>query len=72
MNKLVTSSLTDDEITEIVTEAENIFGVYPGDVEVEVTYDIMGAISVETDGSEITEEEAPEYHLEMESEFIEN
>ena len=37
MNKLVTSSLTDDEISEIVTEAEDTFGVYPGDIEVEVT-----------------------------------
>ena len=57
MNKLVTSSLTDDEISEIVTEAENTFGVYPGDVEVEVTYDITGSVSIETDGSEVSEEE---------------
>ena len=57
MNKLVTSSLTDVEIIEIVNEAEDTFGVYPGDVEVEVTYDITGSVSIETDGSEVSEEE---------------
>ena len=57
MNKLVTSSLTDDEIIEIVNEAEDTFGVYPGDIEVEVTYDITGSISIETDGSEVSEGE---------------
>ena len=57
MSKLVTSSLGEDEIMEIVNEAENTFGVYPGDVEVEVTYDITGSVSIETDGSEVSEEE---------------
>jgi hypothetical protein len=46
MTKVVTSSLTDDEITDIVNEAENTFGVYPGDVEAEVMYDITGSISI--------------------------
>lgn len=57
MNKLVTSSLTDDEITDIVTGAENIFGVYPGDVEVQVTYDITGSITIDTENSNIPAEE---------------
>ena len=57
MNKLVNTSLTSDEINEIVTEAENTFGVYPGDVEAEVAYNITGSISIETDGSDISEEE---------------
>lgn len=57
MNKLVTSSMTDDEISEILTETENTFGVYPGDVAVEVSYDVSGTISIATDGSDISDED---------------
>lgn len=57
MNRLVTSSLTNDEITGIINEAENIFDVNPGDAEVEVTYDITGSVLIETDGSDVSEED---------------
>jgi phenylpyruvate tautomerase PptA (4-oxalocrotonate tautomerase family) len=57
LNKMVSSSLSDEEIATIVTDVENTFGVYPGDVEVEVTYDVMGSVTLVTDGSEIPEEE---------------
>ena len=56
MTKLVSSSLTDDEIDEIMIAVQNDFGVYPGDVEAEVTYDITGSISIEIDG-DVSEEE---------------
>ena len=50
-------SLSEEEIATIVSDAENTFGVYPGDVEVEVTYDVTGSVTLVTDGSEIPEEE---------------
>ena len=36
MQKVVTTSLTDDEINDIVTLAEDEFGVFPGNVEAEI------------------------------------
>ena len=53
----VTSSLTSEELQEFVALAEEAFGVNPGNVEAEVTYDISGTIAIETDGSEIGEED---------------
>ena len=57
LNKLVASSLTDDEIQDLITSAESSFGVQPGNVNADVSYDITGSVKVSTDGSEITEEE---------------
>ena len=56
MTKPVTSTLTDSEIAELVSMAEDSFGVYPGTVEAELTYDITGSVTFETDG-ELDEEE---------------
>ena len=57
MTKPVTSTLTDSEIAELVSMAEESFGVYPGTVEAELTYDITGIVTFETDESELEEEE---------------
>ena len=57
MSKPVTSSLTDDEVADIITLAENTFGVYPGNVEAEVSYEITGTVNADFDGSDYSEEE---------------
>ena len=56
MTNPVTESLSDAEIQDIVTLAENTFGVFPGNVEAEISYEISGTISVSTDGSEVSDE----------------
>ena len=56
MNQLVAQSLTDDEIDEMVTLAENTFGLLPGNVEASVNYDIIGTITVTSD-SELSNDE---------------
>ena len=56
LTKVVTASLTDSEIAEIVSTAEDTFGVYPGNVAAEVTYDITGTIAITAD-SDVSDEE---------------
>lgn len=56
MAKKVTESLTDAEVADIITLAESGFGVFPGNVLVDVTYDTTGSIELTLDG-EIDEEE---------------
>ena len=50
MQKSVTATLTEDEIAEIVSLAENEFGVFPGNVESDVSYDITGTVDLTFDG----------------------
>ena len=58
LNKLVASSLTDDEIQDLITSAENSFGVQPGNVNADVSYDITGTITITADdGSSYSTEE---------------
>ena len=57
LNREVSQSLTDAEIAEIVTLAEDTFGVYPGNVEAEVSYEITGTVNADFDGSDYSEEE---------------
>ena len=56
MQKPVTSTLTDDEIADIVTLAENEFGVFPGNVEADVQYEITGTVDMAFDGAYTDEE----------------
>lgn len=53
----MTESLSNQEIADLVTLAEETFGVYPGNVEADVQYDISGTIAVTTDKSDYSEEE---------------
>ena len=53
----MSQSLTDSEIAEIVTLAEDTFGVYPGNVNADVHYEITGSVKISTDGSDISDEE---------------
>ena len=55
-NKPVTESLSDSDVQEIITLAENTFGVYPGNVEADVSYDITGTIVVSSD-DDVSDEE---------------
>ena len=57
LNKQVTSSMTDDEIADIVSQAETTFGVYPGDVIADVSYEITGTVTLDADGTDYTDEE---------------
>ena len=57
MSKPVTSSLTEEEIQDLVTLAENTFGVLPGNVEAKVSYDISGTVAIATDGSDVSEDD---------------
>ena len=57
MVKTVTSTLTEDEIADLISSAEESFGVYPGKVEAEVSYEITGQVALTTDGIDISEEE---------------
>ena len=52
MAKTVTSTLTEDEIADLIASAEESFGVYPGKVEAEVTYEITGQVALTTDGTQ--------------------
>lgn len=56
MNTIVTASLTDEEVAQIINNAEERFDVYPGSVQAEVSYDITGIIPISVDG-EYSEEE---------------
>ena len=56
MNTIVTASLSDEEIADIISTAEEAFGVFPGSVEAEVSYDITGTIPLSTDGEYVEEE----------------
>ena len=49
--------MTEDEIADIVSQAENIFNVLPGDVSAEVTYEITGTVTLATDGTDYDDEE---------------
>ena len=50
MNKQVTDDLTQDEIDEIISDIEEEFDLYPGNVDTTVTYETTGTIAVELDG----------------------
>lgn len=54
MTNTVTSTMTESEINEIIDAATN---AYQGDVQVDVSYDIVGAIAISTDGSETDDEQ---------------
>ena len=56
MNKEVVTSLTDEELADMISLAENAFGVFPGSVEAEVTYDITGSVTLTTN-DDYSEEE---------------
>ena len=57
MNKIVFETLTENEIADIITSAEDAFGVYPGDVQAEVSYDITGSMIIVADDSDYSEKE---------------
>ena len=57
MTQEVTASLTSEEVDDFIETAEETFGLYPGNVEAEVSYEISGTIAIETDGSDIDEVE---------------
>lgn len=57
MNQEVIASLTHEEIANIITSAEDTFGVYPDNVKAEVSYEITGAVSFEADETEINNQE---------------
>ena len=57
MQQPVITSLTEDEIAEIISSAEDVFGVYPGNVVAEVTYDITGTFSLDANEDEVSDEE---------------
>ena len=42
----VTSTLTEDDIAVIVSTTESVFEVYPENVEVEVSYDVYGTVTL--------------------------
>jgi len=46
MNAIVTETLSEDDITNIISNAEATFDVYPGSVDVEVSYDITGSVAI--------------------------
>ena len=46
LQKPVIATLTDDDVAEIIALAENEFGIFPGNVEAEVAYDISGTVDV--------------------------
>ena len=56
MNKIVTASLSEEDVAEIVASAETTFNVYPGSVEAEISYDITGTVAITTDGTDLSEE----------------
>lgn len=56
MNTIVTSSLSNEEIADFISIAENVFGVNPGKVDAEVIYDIVGTFEISADG-DYTEDE---------------
>ena len=45
MTQEVITSLTDDEVADIIAAAEVSFGVYPGNVNADVSYEITGIVS---------------------------
>merc|ERR1712034_266310 len=57
MTQLVSESLTEEEIAEIVASAEETFGVYPENVDAVVTYKTHGEIELEIEGELTPEEE---------------
>lgn len=57
MNQEVMTSLTEEEMNDIIAFAENTFGVNPGNVEAEISYDISGTVLFNVDKEELTEEE---------------
>lgn len=56
MQQLVTEMLTDEEIDDIVTSAENSFGLFPENLAAEVSYDITGTIDI-TVNEDISDED---------------
>lgn len=57
MNQEVVTSLTDDEVADIIAAAEVSFGVYPENVQAEVSYEITGTVSFDLDDIEASDEE---------------
>ena len=57
MNTVVQTSLTEEEVAVIVSNAEDSFDVFPGTVEAEVTYEISGTISMGSVDSNLSDEE---------------
>ena len=56
MNTVVTASVSDEELADIINTAEEAFGVFPGSVEIDVSYDITGSIPISTDAEYVEEE----------------
>ena len=44
LSREVSSTISDEELSELISSAEETFGVQPGNVEAEVTYDVSGTI----------------------------
>merc|ERR1712050_360921 len=65
MTQLVSESLTEEEVNDIISNAEEVFGVYPGNVEAVVTYKTHGEIELEIEG-ELTPEEEEELISDLE------
>ena len=56
MNTAVTESLSNEVVADIIKSAEETFGVFPGSVEAEITYDITGSVVMTIDGDYSEEE----------------
>jgi hypothetical protein len=56
MQQLVTATLTDEDVSELVATVENTFGLFPDNVQAEIQYDIIGTIEIVAD-EEVSNEE---------------
>ena len=61
LNRIVTESLSDNEISDLVALAEDTFGVNPGNVEAEVSYEITGTVTVATD-TDVSMKNLPQHY----------
>ena len=50
LSKQVTASLTEEEVSAIVQNAEETFGLFPDNVEAVVTYSVSGTVDVSLEG----------------------
>lgn len=56
MQQLVTANLTNEEIDDLIVAVENTFGLFPHNVEAEISYDITGTIQIDMNEEVSTEE----------------
>ena len=57
METIVSEDLSNDEVAEIISAAETEFGLNPGDVNADISYDITGVIEITLDDSDHSEED---------------